>query len=158
MAENTSPLPQDRVYFDFSSFRNVPLTNSPSSVNSYAAGFEKTFFDGIMSVELRAPMATTLDNDIYFDGPDRDLDGHRRIREFGLAFKTLLLRREKFLLSGGLAMTLPTAQNTQYIFANQFDAPDAFTADRESIRPSDAVFRRTMDTERSLVRHRIPPS
>jgi hypothetical protein len=119
MAENTSPLPQDRIYFDFSSFTNVPLLNAPSSVNSYAFGFEKTFFDGIASVELRAPMATTVSNDIYFNNPTATSTATGEFGNMALAFKTLLLRREKFLLSGGLALTLPTAQNS-YIFANQF--------------------------------------
>jgi hypothetical protein len=130
MAENTSPLPQDRIYFDFSSYSNVPLTNSPSSVNSYAAGFEKTFFDGIMSVELRAPMATTLSNDIYTNGSTSTATG-----EFGnlaLAFKSLIFRRETFALSGGLAMTLPTARNTQ-IFATQGSTDPTLLIENQSV-------------------------
>jgi hypothetical protein len=117
MAENTSPLPQDRIYFDFSSFTNVPLLSNPSSVNSYVPGFEKTFFDGIMSFELRAPMATTVSNDVFFNSPTSTATGE--FGNLGVAFKTLLLRREKFIMSGGLAMTLPTAQNN-YVFASQF--------------------------------------
>ena len=70
MAEDTSPLPQDRVFFDYSYYHDVPI-NSPNpniNVNSYTPGFEKTFLDGLVSFELRLPMATTLDNNVYFDG------------------------------------------------------------------------------------------
>jgi hypothetical protein len=113
MAENTSPLPQDRLYFDFNSYTDVPLTDSPSSVRSFAPGFEKTFFDGVASFEMRLPMASTLSNDVFADGSTATAAGE--VGNMGIALKTLLLRREKFLLSGGLAMSLPTAQDTQLI-------------------------------------------
>ena len=130
MAENTSPLPQDRLYFDFNSYTNVPLTNSPSSVNSYAPGIEKTFFNGIMSVEVRAPMATTLDNDIFTDGSTSTATGE--FGNLGVALKTLLLRREKIILSGGLAMTLPTAQNSQF-FLDQSSTANTLLIENQSV-------------------------
>jgi hypothetical protein len=130
MAENTSPLPMDRVYFDFSSYSNVPLTDTPSSVSAYAAGFEKAFWGGRMSVEVRAPMATTLDNDVYFDGTSTTQTG--QFGDLAVALKTLLIRREKFLLSGGLAMTAPTARDSQ-IFMTQQSAAPALLLENESV-------------------------
>lgn len=130
MAENTSPLPQDRLYFDYSSYNNVPLLNQRGPVNAYSAGFEKTFFNGLMSFELRAPMAATASNDVFLDGSTRTQSG-----EFGNlagALKTLLIRREKFILSGGLAMTAPTAQNTQ-IFFNQQRPDPLFSIESQSV-------------------------
>jgi hypothetical protein len=131
MAENTSPLPQDRVYFDFSTYSNVPLTDRPIGVNAYAAGFEKTLCNGLMSVEVRAPMATTLDNDIFFDGSTETATGE--FGDLGVAFKTLLIRREKFILSGGLAMTLPTAQDNLYYFDRQSTFTPAMLIENQSV-------------------------
>ena len=57
-------------------------------MNAFAPGFEKTFFDGSMSFELRAPMATTLDHNIYFDNTTRTSVGE--FGDLGMVFKTLL--------------------------------------------------------------------
>ena len=48
----------------------------------------------------------------------------------------MILRREKFLLSGGLAVTVPTAQNTRAFWK---ETPVRL-ADPRSIGASDAVF------------------
>ena len=45
MAENTSPMPTDRIYADYDYFHNVPLNNG-ADINSFSPGFEKTFFGG----------------------------------------------------------------------------------------------------------------
>jgi hypothetical protein len=131
MAENTSPLPQDRIYFDFNSFTNVPLTETPSSVRSFTPGFEKTFFDGVMSFEMRLPMASTLSNDVFADGSTTTASGE--FGDMGIALKTLILRREKFLLSGGLAMSLPTAENTQLISSRSLNATTMLEFQNQSV-------------------------
>lgn len=81
IAENNSPVPQDRVYFAYNFFRSAygfetnstPLapfdpedpTTFPRdrsgnlNVNRFTVGIEKTFFFEDMSLELRVPMVTT---------------------------------------------------------------------------------------------------
>jgi hypothetical protein len=130
MAENTSPIPQDRLYFDYNFYSNVPLTESRSNVNSFAPGFEKTFFNGNMSVEMRVPMATTLSNGVYFDGSTST--SSQEFGNMGVAIKSLILQREKFLLSGGLAMSLPTAQNSQY-FLDRSSTNSLLSIDNQSV-------------------------
>ena len=68
IADDTSPMPRDRVFFDYSFFDGVPLTPSGVNVNRFTPGFEKTFFGGLMSFEMKVPMATTLDSTIVEGG------------------------------------------------------------------------------------------
>jgi hypothetical protein len=66
IAEDNSPLPQCRAYFNFNYFDNVAaavnrrLGNNVNDISVYreSLGAEKTFFDGTASVEVRVPLAT----------------------------------------------------------------------------------------------------
>jgi hypothetical protein len=130
MAENTSPIPQDRVYFDYDYYHGVPL-NSPDpslGVSAYAPGFEKTFLSGLMSFELRLPMATTLDNNVFFDGTTSRSQGE--VGDLAMVVKGLLIRRDTFVVSGGLAFTVPTARDSQYSFAQSDSGPFMTIANR----------------------------
>ncbi len=75
IAENNSPIPQDRAYFRFNYFNNsqsvTGLADTPNSAflpsasrsfdaEFYTFGFEKTFLCDRASVELRVPFATSL--------------------------------------------------------------------------------------------------
>lgn len=118
------------MYFDYSFYGNVPINDPGIGVNAFSTGFEKTFFDGIMSFELRAPMASTLDHNIYFDNTTRTSVGE--FGDLGLVFKTLLLRNERFAFSGGLAMTVPTGPNEQF-FSNHSDTDVDVSMKNESV-------------------------
>jgi hypothetical protein len=107
MAENTSPVPIDRVFFNYDYYSDVPLNTKSMSLNGFTPGFEKTFLGGAMSVEVRLPMATTLDNNVYLDGSTST--GVGQIGNLGVAVKAVLYRGDTFLLSGGLAIDCPTA-------------------------------------------------
>lgn len=107
IAENTSPMPRDRVFFNYSYFQNVPLTETGINVNRFTPGFEKTFNEGTSSVEFRAPFATTLNSNVSTTGVS---DGDQL--EFGdisLALKSLVYRDDDWAFSGGMQIALPTA-------------------------------------------------
>jgi hypothetical protein len=61
ISDNQSPIPQDRIYFNFNYFNDVnyPLSRrfgSPVSgiqIYRYLLGFEKTFFNGMASIGVR---------------------------------------------------------------------------------------------------------
>ena len=116
MAEDTSPLPVDRVYFNYDYYSNVPINantvgaNPNISLNAYTPGFEKTFFNGLMSVEVRLPMATTLDHDIFLDGSTRTAEGE--IGNLGVVVKGLLFQWDTLAISAGLGIDCPTARDT----------------------------------------------
>ncbi len=119
LAENTSPLPRDRVFLSYNYFSNVNLIPGGIGVNRLTPGIEKTFFSGKTSVEVRVPMALTL-------GPNTTLNStglpayNTNQYELGNVttyFKALLYRDEQFALSGGLGVGAPTANGTK-IFSN----------------------------------------
>ena len=109
MADNGSPMPQDRLIFDYSYFGNVPLFRVPMlpgmfrsgvDVHRFTLGIEKTFLDGLTSLEVKAPMAATLESTTVILAPPNRSDG-----EFGnlaVTFKGLLLRRATCALSAGM--------------------------------------------------------
>jgi len=111
LAENVSPIPRNRVFFNYSSFNNVPLTAQGITVNRFTPGFEKTFFGKLASVELRTPFASTLDSNIFTDGSTNTSKA-----EFGnifLAFKGILLASDTWAISGGTSLSLPTADDNR---------------------------------------------
>jgi hypothetical protein len=126
IGEDTSPLPVDRVFFDFNHFQNAYVTANGVDVplNRYTFGLEKTFFNGLMSVELKAPLDNGL-NDIQ-DVTASTLDNEGTI--FGtmvLTPKILLFQNSFWAASSGLALGLPTSPtvglNTQFDRIRMFD-------------------------------------
>ena len=109
IAENTSPLPRDRFIFDYSLFYNVPLyVDFP--VNRFTPGFEKTFFNGTTSIEMRFPMAITLPQSVDLQS---DLS-YTALYEFGnvsVTPKLLVLQQQTWAFSIGMSIFLPTASD-----------------------------------------------
>ena len=110
IADDTSPMPQDRILFDYSFFDGVPLAPGGVNVHRFTPGFEKTFFDGMMSFEMKIPAAITMDSTMVQDG-GTDLS-HGEFGDLALTFKTLLVQWEHLAISGGLTVTAPTARDT----------------------------------------------
>jgi hypothetical protein len=116
IAENNSPLPRDRVFHNFSYFDNVSLVSSGVNVNRFIPGFEKTFFDGIASVEMRFPFATTLDSVIIADGVTDT--SNLEFGNIGIPLKVLIYQNPSLAFSAGLQVSLPTADDTHVQLAN----------------------------------------
>ena len=110
IADNTSPIPRDRLLFNYSYFDGVPLFPGGVNVNRFTPGFEKTFLDGQMSFEMKIPMATTLDSTLVQGGVTNT--SHGEFGNMAMTVKGLVLRREKFAFSGGLMVVVPTADDT----------------------------------------------
>jgi hypothetical protein len=123
-AENGSILPVDRVYFDYRHFDRVgsltawnpgvpPSYQIPLSVDRYCVGVEKTFWDGMMSLETRLPFHGQADArlDTTYGAA---LGESLQIGNVGLSWKTYLLRRPFWSLTGGLGLQLPTASDAQF--------------------------------------------
>lgn len=113
ITENTSPMPRDRVFVNYSFFDNAAIFDG-IDVHRVTPGFEKTFFDGMSSIEVRFPFASTLDSDIIAGGATSTSE-----IEFGnmnLFLKTLLAgggRRDDYAISAGLGFALPTADDVR---------------------------------------------
>ncbi len=115
IADNQSPRPQDRFFFTFNYFDNLD-----KSINSrlaptfggmaayrYLFGYEKTFFDGNASIGLRLPLETLTVNSRV---PGGGGGTSTALGNLTLYSKVMLLENPANgnLLSGGLAVTMPT--------------------------------------------------
>ncbi len=113
IAENTSPIPRDRLIFNYSYFDNTQLLPSGVNVNRFTLGFEKTFSRQTASIELKMPMLTTLNSTQIHDAPP-SLSTY----EFGnlsVTFKKMILLRKTWGLSMGLQIAVPTADDTRLL-------------------------------------------
>jgi hypothetical protein len=121
IVEGNSPIPQDRLFFTFSHFVNpvVTIREQPVDLNVYTFGIEKTLFgDDLTSVEFRIPFNSGFDASQALD-PAASLSG----TEFGdlaLAFKRVILRREHFLVSAGLALIFATGRDYSIVGEDPF--------------------------------------
>ena len=116
IAENTSPLPRDRVFFNYSFFDNTKLYPGGVNVNRFTPGFEKTFFNGWSSFEFRAPFASSLSSTQDINGnmgatAPTDVEWNN-VTFYG---KTLLYRDRTYALSTGMGMEAPTARGLHFV-------------------------------------------
>lgn len=130
MASGGSPIPRDRVFFNYNYFESVPLASN-SSVNQFVPGFEKTFMSGLMSVEARFPIAATLDTDISVDGSTSSSTG--QFGDISIALKSIFAQSDNWLLSGGLQLVLPTAPDISYRASDGGAAQEFLRIENESV-------------------------
>jgi hypothetical protein len=118
IAEGGTILPQDRVFCRYNYFSNVGYSNNGIGLNRFTPGFEKSFFDRLVSFELRAPFATNTTTSSTLDGSVFTNGDNTRFGNLSLYGKMLLVQRENIALSGGLGVTLPTASDIRVSYAD----------------------------------------
>lgn len=117
--ENNNALPDDRIYFQYrhfhNSLRSTPDLTSPNinkvPVDSYTLGYERSFFDGLTSVQLVMPFLGTPT--LYSAGgpfTDNFVSGGN-VGNFGVIFKGLFYQNGRFALSGGMSLNTPTGSS-----------------------------------------------
>ncbi|TWU21923.1 hypothetical protein [Bythopirellula polymerisocia] len=136
ISEANTPLPTDRVYFSYRHFENATPTrvfdfSEDFNIDRFTLAGEKTFFDRMMSMEIRMPLDYRLNSQIGsyavnpFDqtvgfAPGFDplfgFNSDRRVElgNISMIFKALLCERENYAISAGLGVTLPTARDVTY--------------------------------------------
>jgi hypothetical protein len=132
ISEANSPLPTDRVYYSYRHFHNTSMISAYQfgetlDVDRHTLAWENTFWDRTGSLELRLPLEQRMQSDIFsilapsFGVVDPLVaPGDGRSLELGnvaAIFKMLLVEREALAVSGGLGVTLPTAQDVNYQLA-----------------------------------------
>ena len=110
-AENTNPFPTDRVFFNYHYYEDplLDLSGQSRDANQFTFGLEKTFYDGLFSVEFRVPFAAALNNEQSF------ANSNAMATEFGnmaLAAKLLVYQDDSVALATGLGMVLPTGDDS----------------------------------------------
>lgn len=128
VSENNRPLPTDRVFFVYNGFNNAVTTNIlttgntfDSDLHRYTMGFEKTFFEGTSSIELRLPLLNSID----IQSPDY-VSSSGNVGNLTLIYKHLLAETEDTAVAAGLGLGLPTGDelegrsgNTEFTLRNQ---------------------------------------
>ncbi|MFO0870253.1 MAG: hypothetical protein U0935_15095 [Pirellulales bacterium] len=134
LAENGSPIPQDRIFVDYRHFHSVVGTDVFSNpqigvdnsaildVNRFVFGFEKKFFNDLMSFEVRLPFNYQIASDIEINqtqttDPSRypNVSGVPitsqafQLGNVGLSFKGILYEDCVVTVTGGMGVKLPTA-------------------------------------------------
>jgi hypothetical protein len=114
--ENGSPRPQDRVYFFYNRIGGYQGLGSSFDINRFVLGFEKTFWDESFSAEVRIPFAGTANSD-QVGGQDLAVDD-AEFGNIGLAVRAVAYRTSTFLVSVGLGVSLPTANDSRMLIGS----------------------------------------
>ncbi len=120
--EHARALPTDRVFFYYNHFHNalelnqgVPgspgQANVNASVDQFTLGFEKTFLDGIWSVDVRMPFSGSTD--LALTETRLNSDG---VGNLAVTLKRLMYADESFAAALGLAVTSPTGSDATLFF------------------------------------------
>ena len=107
IAENVSPIPQNRLFASYSYFDRTQLGGG-TDVRRWAPGFESLLLGDNTSIEMRLPMAVTLSSTTFADS------GRAESYEVGnlyVALKRLIYRSDQSAISIGTCMTLPTGND-----------------------------------------------
>ncbi len=118
IAEGGAVLPTNRVFFRYSNIHNIAFTNNSQNLNRFVPGFERTFFDGLTSLELRAPFATDASTTYSLDSGSFSNGNTTRFGNLTLYAKALLHQTDRLAISGGVGLALPTANDIRVHYAN----------------------------------------
>lgn len=108
---NTSAVPTNRLYFDYSLVKNGVPFNRSENFDRYTIGIEKTIGEGELSVEVRLPFAASMDHQLVLEngrGASQTEAGNALV-----ILKHELGSNEHMLISGGLGLSLPTGSDVE---------------------------------------------
>ena len=109
ISEDNSPIPRDRVFFNYDYYGDALLTRNGFDVHRMSAGFESTFAGGQGSVEVRVPFASTLDSTFTVGGLSAR---NTELGNVAVALKWLLNPGAEVQFAAGLAAALPTGNDS----------------------------------------------
>lgn len=113
IAENSSSLPLDRLIFNYNHFHNAVdegFGQPSSDIDRFTLGFEKTFLDQMMSIEVRMPFVA--DND-FVDLTDFARNGSD-VGNLSVTLKGVLTSDDYSLIAAGMTIDTPTGGNTVF--------------------------------------------
>lgn len=119
IAENVSPIPRDRVFFNFNHFENAltDFRGQAVSLGRYAGGFEKTFLNELASIEMRLPIADGLNSTQRLNGTETE---GVELSNLSIALKAIMSTGEHWAITGGTTITVPIADDyVETIFDNE---------------------------------------
>jgi hypothetical protein len=132
IAEANTPRVMDRVYYSFRHFNNTSSISAfqfsqTLDIERHTLGWENSFWDRTGSLEFRLPIDERIQSDIFsvlapsfgVVDPLVGANGGRsaELGNISAIFKLAIVERPDFYLSGGVGVTLPTAQDVDYKLA-----------------------------------------
>lgn len=119
VAANNRALPQDRIIFQYQLYANALNADAsrfnvgPDSrtidLHQYTIGFEKTFADGLASIDIRMPFTNQLD----LATPNFGVDGGT-IGNLNAKLKAALLSDQNYCFSVGAGFEAPTGSSVSF--------------------------------------------
>lgn len=119
VAANNRALPQDRIIFQYQCFVNALTVDAsrfrvgPASrtidLNQYTVGFEKTFADGLASVDVRMPFT----NQLELATPNFGAVGGQ-IGNLNAKLKAVLSSDQTYCFSAGTGFEIPTGSSVSF--------------------------------------------
>jgi hypothetical protein len=110
-------VPTNRIIFDYNYFHNVQFTQSlkqtPIQINRFTIGFEKTLLKEHASIEIRIPLAVTVNNQLSLFG-ENDVD-QLRLGDMTVITKYVLFERRNIIWTTGIGFSLPLAEDSSII-------------------------------------------
>lgn len=131
IAEGGTVKPQDRIFFRYNHLSGVGYTDSRAQLNRFVPGFERTFMDSLLSLEVRIPFATDAITTASIDSNAVTNGEQARFGNVTMFLKGLLIDQETLAVSGGLGLALPSADD---ISANYADGSSLLLVSNESVR------------------------
>jgi hypothetical protein len=120
ISENDSPIPRDRIFFSYNHFQNVfqisetplappgPTQIRQEPIDRYTLGFEKTFFEGWTSVEVRMPFTGSIDAQL----PTFGYSSTGNVGNLTVVLKKLVYMDYSTAVGAGVAIETPTGTDT----------------------------------------------
>ncbi len=124
VSENNSVIPQDRIGISYNLLNDVELRSGfggfvpgdDQEISEFKFRYEKTFFDGNFSVDLIMPFNITNERDQSFNSLNGlMLDRESELGDLAINLKALLHRTDRFALSAGLMLEIPTSDPQQIL-------------------------------------------
>ena len=116
LAENNSPLPVDRWIFGHNFFNDV---RNVGDVNRYVFGIEKTYDEGLASIEIRFPFSSRLADVQSLNVAADEISSNRNTEagDLSVIWKRVVAARGEVLTTAGLGLRIPTANDGRVMLA-----------------------------------------
>jgi hypothetical protein len=115
--DDGSPLPHDRVFFDYDHVAGFNGLGTSFDINRYVFGVEKTFFNGYGSIEVLVPFAGTANSEQ--NGGQGMAVSNAEFGNVGLLLKGVLFRNANWAVTAGVGVSMPTADDSRLLFAGR---------------------------------------
>ena len=116
-------LPTDRIYCRYSHVRGAAFASGDEDLDRFMPGLERTFWGGLGSVEVRTPIGLDTPEGARLTpgglgGAAYAGDGDARFGNMATYLKLLLASGDHLAITGGLGLTLPTAEDYDVAMAD----------------------------------------